>query len=262
MTSNRKTESNRCNSQRSTGPRTPAGKATAALNSFKHGLAALECCRLVPSTEVEELARALCGGDRDPAIFAQALKVGQNHLMLRVIRKAKVAAVERLRDRHITPFARRDSLSDEAKAYIAEFDQAELEMKARLPGLVSKYRAKLVAELGPEVLGSATSYNQIMKRMRLGGSFTEAEAVGIIVEILLDEEKPLDSETLERARKDIEANQRDEHEAFKMAAPDLICLDRYERRTWSRQKRAVREFMKFKAAASRHSGPGEEDRVA
>ena len=42
----------------------------------------------------------------------------------------------------------------------------------------------------------------------------KAEAAGIIVEILLDEEKPLDSETLERARKDIEANQRDEHEVF------------------------------------------------
>jgi hypothetical protein len=43
---------------------------------------------------------------------------------------------------------------------------------------------------------------------------------------------------------------------------DLRRLNRYERRIWSRQKRAIREFMKIKAAASRHSGPGEEDRAA
>ena len=61
------------------------------------------------------------------------------------------------------------------------------------------------------------------------------------------EEKPIDDETLERARKEIEARQRDEHDAFRTAAPDLVRLDRYECRAWSRQKRAIQKFMTIKA---------------
>jgi hypothetical protein len=48
-------------------------------------------------------------------------------------------------------------------------------------------------------------------------------------------------------RKEFEARQRDEHDAFRTAAPDLVRLDRYECRAWSRQKRAIQEFMMIKA---------------
>jgi hypothetical protein len=250
MTSNRKAESNRRNSQRSTGPRTAAGKATAALNSFKHGLAALECRRPAPSAEVAEFALALCGDDRHPAVFAQALKVAESHMMQRAVRGAKVAAVERLRDRHIAPFVRKDPLLDEAKAHRAECQHAELEIKARLPELFRKYRAEMVAEMGPKGLASANTYQEIMKRPTLNGAFSESDAAWMIVEVLLDDEKPLDNEILERARKEIETRQRDEHEALKAAAPDLVHLDRYECRAWSRQKRAIQEFMMIKAEVS------------
>ena len=83
----------------------------------------------------------------------------------------------------------------------------------------------------------------------LGRALWESDAVWMIVEVLLDEEKSLDSEILERARKAIEARQRDEHEALKAAAPDLVRLDRYECRAWSRQKRAIQDFMMIKAKA-------------
>jgi hypothetical protein len=39
---------------------------------------------------------------------------------------------------------------------------------------------------------------------------------------------------------------RDEGTALEEAARDLIRLDRYERRGWSRQKRAILEFMNIK----------------
>jgi hypothetical protein len=55
------------------------------------------------------------------------------------------------------------------------------------------------------------------------------------------------NDLLERARREIEACQRDEHDALKAAAPDLVRLDRYECRAWSRQKRAIQEFMMIKA---------------
>jgi hypothetical protein len=258
MTSNSKAESNRRNSRRSTGPRTAAGKATAALNSFKHGLAALECRRPAPSAELAEFAFALCGDERRPAVFAQALKVAESHMMLRAVRGAKVAAVERLRDRHIAPFVRKDPLLDEAKAHRAACQQAEMEIKARLPELFGKYRAEMVAAMGPKGLASANTYQAIMRRLTLNGAFTESDAVWMIVEVLSDEEKTLDNEILERVRKEIEARRRDEHEAIKAAAPDLVHLDRYEQRAWSRQKRAIKAFMTIKAKCAQHI-PAAED---
>jgi hypothetical protein len=41
-------------------------------------------------------------------------------------------------------------------------------------------------------------------------------------------------------------NSLDEFAALGEVAPDLIRLDRYERRAWSRQKRAIRNFMNMK----------------
>jgi hypothetical protein len=63
---------------------------------------------------------------------------------------------------------------------------------------------------------------------------------------LLSEPDSIEEETnlLEFASKQIE--KRDEYEALNAAALDLIRLERYERRTWSRQKRAVRNFMNLK----------------
>jgi hypothetical protein len=58
-------------------------------------------------------------------------------------------------------------------------------------------------------------------------------------ETIEEEERALDL-----ARKQIK--DRDEFEALEQAAVDLIRLDRYERRAWSRQKCAIRAFMNLK----------------
>jgi hypothetical protein len=44
----------------------------------------------------------------------------------------------------------------------------------------------------------------------------------------------------------VESTERDEHEIMEEAAIDLIRLDRYERRIWSRYKRAIRSYMNLK----------------
>jgi hypothetical protein len=119
----------------------------------------------------------------------------------------------------------------------------------------------MVAAMGPKGLASANTYHQIMRRLTLNGAFTESDAVWIIVEVLLDEEKPLDNEILEHARKAIEARRRDEHEALKAATPDLVRLDRYECRAWSRQKRAIQEFMMIKARSAQRMPAAEKGAV-
>jgi hypothetical protein len=40
---------------------------------------------------------------------------------------------------------------------------------------------------------------------------------------------------------------RDEFDAMRCAMPDLDRLERYERRAWSRRKRAIRSFIEIKA---------------
>jgi hypothetical protein len=53
MTSNRKVEANRQNAQKSTGPKTPAGKAAVRLNALRHGLLSKDI--LLPGEEEEAL---------------------------------------------------------------------------------------------------------------------------------------------------------------------------------------------------------------
>jgi hypothetical protein len=66
---------------------------------------------------------------------------------------------------------------------------------------------------------------------------------------LLDKEEASDQMEKEagvRKQANEGINERDEFAALEEAAPDLIRLDRYERRAWSRQKRAIRGFMNMK----------------
>ena len=76
------------------------------------------------------------------------------------------------------------------------------------------------------------------------------------------EEKEVDDQILKLAEKRVKEQERDEYEALEAAILDLIRLGRYERRAWSRQKRAIREFMKIKmTGADIRSAPVGEERV-
>jgi hypothetical protein len=48
--------------------------------------------------------------------------------------------------------------------------------------------------------------------------------------------------------------ERDEAEAMEEGAPDLVRLERYYRRIWSRQKRAIRDFMNIKLMRDTQNG--------
>jgi hypothetical protein len=90
--------------------------------------------------------------------------------------------------------------------------------------------------------------------------------VPVRLKALLEEPEDIDEHAIERARKRVREREqiegRDDYEALEAAIFDLKRLDRYQRRAWSRQKRALREFMRIKLAATDcYSGPAEE-RVA
>ena len=67
-----------------------------------------------------------------------------------------------------------------------------------------------------------------------------------------------DERAVALARRQIEEQERDEHEALEAAAVDLVRLDRYQRRAWSRQKRALRDFLDIKLTRSGDDGAREE----
>jgi hypothetical protein len=74
MTSDRRIEANRCNAQKSTGPRTPEGKAAVALNGMKHGLLSREA--LVQGEREADLV------DFGKRLRSQLAPVGELELLL------------------------------------------------------------------------------------------------------------------------------------------------------------------------------------
>jgi hypothetical protein len=229
MTSNRKIEANRKNSRKACGPRTAAGKSDASRSALRHGLAAITHRQPTPSTDIEEFARALCGDDTDSALFAQAVKIAENEMELRTIRAQQVDVIERLREPYLVPFVKKDNSLQLGQARFIEGWLAEWEMEARLPKLVEKYKDQMLP-----LLEHDKNYPNGLRD--IGDLYT-----------ILEEPDYIDEQTREQARKRIKnrelVEQRGEYEALRAAIDDLIRLDRYQRRAWSRHKRAIREFI-------------------
>ena len=222
MRSDRKSAANRRNSCKSCGPRTAAGRATASRNALRHGLSAMVHRQPAPSAELERLARAICGHDENPTLLEQARVVAANELELRAINVQKIAVLERLRDPTAIALAKGDNSLELARGRFMRAWLAHREIEGLVPKVLEKYKDQISTPLDDEV-----------------------DIVPICLKGLLEESDCIERERIARklARKQIEEHQRDDHEALEEAAADLIRLDRYERRSWSRQKRAIRSFM-------------------
>ena len=70
----------------------------------------------MPAPEVEQIARAICGDDNNPLLFAQALQIAENEMTLLEIRAHKVHVVERLREPFEVALAKKDNSLDLALA--------------------------------------------------------------------------------------------------------------------------------------------------
>ncbi|MFC4172937.1 hypothetical protein ACFOYU_12845 [Microvirga sp. GCM10011540] len=97
MSSSRKQAANQRNAQRSTGPRTSAGKSRARLNAFKHGLAIPAGALSEFASEVAQVAHAIIGeAASDPVLGAAAARVAEASIDVLRARRAKTALLERL----------------------------------------------------------------------------------------------------------------------------------------------------------------------
>lgn len=88
MISARKLRANRANSRRSTGPKTSAGRATAARNSRRHGLAIPIPSDPALSAEVDAMAQMIAGND-SPELIEAARRIAEAEVDVIRVRRAR-----------------------------------------------------------------------------------------------------------------------------------------------------------------------------
>jgi hypothetical protein len=83
-------------------------------------------------------------------------------------------------------------------------------------------------------------YHQLVQAKARNGAINTREQ---------DSTQKQESEAAQSTRKQKPIKSRDEFDAMRLAMPDLDRLARYERRAWSRRKRAIGEFIKIGASS-------------
>ncbi|HLH90974.1 MAG TPA: hypothetical protein VKX28_21190 [Xanthobacteraceae bacterium] len=96
MISRAQRRANRDNAARSTGPRTRAGKTTAARNAWRHGLSLPVLADAALAPEVAALARAIAGEGASAASRTAATRIAEAQIDLVRVRSVRLAATQRL----------------------------------------------------------------------------------------------------------------------------------------------------------------------
>ena len=247
------------------GPRSAAGKANASRNALRHGFSA-KLHRPSPAPErIERLAQAIAGDDSDAAVSAAAFKIAENEALLGEIAAHKAWVVERLREPYANSFASKDNGAELMLARLMQMWLADREIEARLPKLLEKYALRMLVEefngrdFTPCADATAADKSagglfpeewklevfRVYDRLKACGWRSENDSlIPLRLMVLLEEpDQSLANQAAGNTSED-----RDAFEALEAAVRDLVRLDRYEQRAWSRQKRAILELANIKLA--------------
>jgi hypothetical protein len=221
VSSQARAAASRANGRKSRGPRTAAGTAKSSRNAWRHGLAAAIPKDSAMFAEIEELAKAICNGASDPLLVEQALIIAKNDLVLDCVQREWIAVIERHKDKTATPLAGGDLGFARAKA---RFELAKLvyPMLVGAPGKDAAGPNAASSHAAPTTAVSAGDEQMRSTRQRERAASKSAKGVTLPLE-------------------------RDEFDAMRAAMPDLLRLERYRRRAWSSQRRAVQRFMEIQS---------------
>jgi len=78
-------------------------KARSAQNALRHGLTTVSRRHPAYHGDIVELARLMCGGEDDPALFEKAARVAECDILIREIRQFRNRLLERLEDPQAYP---------------------------------------------------------------------------------------------------------------------------------------------------------------
>jgi hypothetical protein len=221
-------------------------------------LAAITYRLPAPTGDIQRLARAICGPDDDPRVFGAAVAIAENHYVRRAIQEQQIAVVERLRDATAIALAKGDNSFTLADARFLRAWLANREVEASIPKLLEKYdlqpRSTKQPGSQPDSGADAGKPGQDCRTDPTDRTPVEDwisdldDIVPVRLKALLEvpDSIKVQQQALDLAKKHVQEEERDEYDALKEAIPDLKRLDRYERRAWSQQKRAIREFMNIK----------------
>ncbi|MPZ41067.1 MAG: hypothetical protein GEU95_24085 [Rhizobiales bacterium] len=201
--SHRKLRANRGNAQKSTGPRTGAGKLRSSRNAVRHGLTSSEGS---PAEAIARIAEELCREDPFPYRQHHAVAIAEAQVVIERIRKARVDTIERLRRVKAPP-------------------------KGLLNTVVAKIEAGDIKGIIALLCRQTAVNKEMLKRMKAGERTAPKE--GIIADYFNEFFGPQDAGP-SPPRTDLECVVR--------ALPELARLEHYERRALVRKRRAVRAF--------------------
>jgi len=214
MTSPRKIAANRANAQRSTGPRSAAGKASSRRNATKHALSVPVSALPGFAQEVAQLAKQLAEGRENYLVQEAATRVAEAAIDVFRVRRARLQILEEL---------------------ISALDQPPPPVAKRMPPRPSLPRPPSKSE-------NSRAYDQ-------GGG----AAVTALSNAWLRERCRVEAEVRHIQQEHRMAQQRVKQHSQQLRASwtRLEKLERYERQALSRRRTAIKALMALEEQAMR-----------
>jgi len=155
MATERQIAANRRNAQKSTGPKTQAGKTWSSGNAFRHGLTSRRPVHEEWAQDIERVASHIAGSSHDPLVLEDARTAAEAIVQLVRVRRARVALIAQLsaspdlcNDLKLTTRAR------SLKALLKQLRSPEADQRAASNQIASKpldRTAKAVQRLLPDL---------------------------------------------------------------------------------------------------------------
>jgi hypothetical protein len=234
MTSQKKILANRLNAKRSTGPRTSQGKSRASSNAWRHGWAVGKTIAFAMSADVERMAKAICGDHASPALYEQAVTIAECEMVLLKLRAARVAAIRR-------------------HGIVGR----ELERRNRDPCFINELTFAMEALVGGELRPAIKLLNRQARALRAAVAqckvgTTKIDPEGSSQAASLQSSLRLTTGRVRQQAGEVDPGPqpREEADALVYALPELVSLERYERRAMSRRRRAIRMFEAISTVAA------------